>query len=175
MMLQRRQLRGTDTYHSHPVWTEEELERQRELAMQEGRRRRNQHHFLTEEDAEDPLLMFGRMVKDAGKTLLRKVSVKDLSRKGTKEKNGARKKDSGISGQEKVNEPETSADETPTSKEDQRPAPTPRTLEDDEETFQMIGHTETIREGDAKHIWITEDLLGSPTGWTSTQLKYISH
>ncbi|KAG6880236.1 hypothetical protein C0992_003002 [Termitomyces sp. T32_za158] len=109
MVLQRRQMRGV--HHNHPVWTEEELERQRELAMEEGWRRQNQHHLVYEDDEEDPFIVFGRMVKDAGKTILRKVSVKDLSRKDKKDM------------LEKVNEHETGLDEALTSKKGQRPTP----------------------------------------------------
>ncbi|KAG6900674.1 hypothetical protein C0993_005907 [Termitomyces sp. T159_Od127] len=157
MVLQRRQMRGMDmnTYHSHPVWTEEELERQRELAMQEGRRRQNQHHFVFEDDAEDPFLAFGKMVKDAGKTILRKVSIKDLSRKD--------RKDMVV----KVNEHETGMDEALTSKEGSRPR-----MIDDEQLFQTIGQTDTIREGDANYIWSSED-LEDPSGRTPTQSKLV--
>lgn len=165
MVLQRRQLRGMDinTYHNHLMWTEEELERQRELAMQEGRRRQNQHHLVDEEDAEDSLLAFGRMVKDAGKTILRKVSIKDLSMKDKKDM------------MEKVNKHETGTDEALTSKEGQRFVSRPRMIDDGEESFRTIGQTDTIREGDANYKWISENLLDDLTGRTPRQSKYISH
>ncbi|KAG6873796.1 hypothetical protein C0995_011021 [Termitomyces sp. Mi166 len=162
MVLRRRQLRGIyhNSYHSHSMWTEEELEQQREFAMQEARRRHNQHHLLDEDDAEDPLLVLGRMIKDTGKTILRKVSIKDLSRKGKREKDSD-------AAREEENEHETGVHEAPTLKEDQRSTLTLRPKAD-EESFRTIGQTETIRERDAKYIWISEDLLDDPTGRTPT-------
>ncbi|KAF8077635.1 hypothetical protein FPV67DRAFT_1462469 [Lyophyllum atratum] len=169
----------------NPMWTEEEIEQQREIAMQEGRRRHYQHHYVDEDEGEmdDPFVAFGRMVKVAGKSIWRKVSHKDLARtqkeggKGVQEGEGKK----GIDGGE-GDENRTGADVLALTSGEQRHvlATIGQNGEDvsdskdsDEEHFRTIGQTETIREGHTKYTWITEG-TDEPSGDIPTEPAHLS-
>ncbi|KAG6907081.1 hypothetical protein DXG01_010653 [Tephrocybe rancida] len=202
MIARRRQQRVVyvDAYQSNSMWTEEELEQQRELAMNEGQRRHSQHHLLSdEEDAmDDPFLALGRMVKVAGKSIWRKVSNKDLSKQNKKEKEKGTKEEELKDQEEKEVEgksSEESADGTSAEEEEEEEEPTPlekqryvrpptppksddsedKDEDGSEEGFRTIGQTETIREGDAKYVWITAGSVDDLSGKTPTQSNYTSH
>ncbi|KAG6815179.1 hypothetical protein H0H93_010656 [Arthromyces matolae] len=167
MMVRRRQQRAAhvDAYNNSPMWTPEELEKQREIAMREGRRRVNHHHLVSEEEgAEDPFLALGKMVKVAGQSIWRKVSSKEVPKRDLKavlEKSGERSR--------KENKPTTASVEN--SMEEQESVLEPRTstdsvidemdvdvdMEEDDDEYRTISQTETIRDADAKFVWMTEE------------------
>lgn len=81
IMQRRRAVYGNDQSYHHsnsPMWTDEEL----------AQRGGSQLQVRDEEELEDPFLMFGRMVKGAGKQLWRKVSHKDIQKEKEKDEKG---------------------------------------------------------------------------------------
>jgi len=159
-------------YQGNPMWTNEEIEQQQQIAMAEGRRRRYQHHYVDEdeEEMEDPFVAFGKLVKGAGKSIWRKVSHRDLEKYKEKDKKNKERAADGEgkkSGDENRTEMEVEVElASPTSGMEQRHVLATITQngedilgssnDDDEEHFRTIGQTETIREGHTKYIWITE-------------------
>ncbi|KAG5644236.1 hypothetical protein DXG03_008831 [Asterophora parasitica] len=155
----------------NPMWTDEELERQRQLAMKEARRRqvKQQQDDVGEEgDGEDPFAVLGRAMKGAGKSIWRKVSRKELAKRKAKEDRAAQGESPGT-GESQVDGMGTAVAKSPTTGLEEMLVLTKITPEgehdarmyidddeDDDEHFLHVGQTETIREGHATYAWITE-------------------
>ncbi|KAG6864988.1 hypothetical protein C0991_005810 [Blastosporella zonata] len=169
MVARRRQQRviHIEPYQNNPMWTEEELEQQRQLAISESWRRISQRHVAQDDpDAEDPFIALGRAMKDAGRSIWRKVSKEQTKEQQQKEGNVQRRSlDRGRASLEKKKKEEEEAEK----QRYERP-PTPPSKDDlgdkDDEAFRTFGQTQTIREGDA---WMADDSLEDLTSTTPTQ------
>lgn len=175
------------SYEAHnPMWTDEEIEQQRAAALNEGRR---QFHYVDEDDqeGEDPFVALGRLVKHAGRSIWRRVSHRDLAKKGKEsEKDGVKTETEVVDVDEKLGGAGTMAEielvvtPAPSSPEQQQtPATgTPGTegppVQDDgdgTQPFHAIGQTETIREGQAPYEWIAA-ALDSSTSESPPRIDY---
>ncbi|RDB22292.1 hypothetical protein Hypma_010622 [Hypsizygus marmoreus] len=160
----------------NPMWTDEELDKQRILQVAETRRRRPREEGDVEEvdevgDVEDPFLALGKIVKVASRTIWRKVSHKELSSKQKAKE--ARGKGDG-EGEGKNSLPPTPASENPA------PESLPPPVEIIEERHVLatitsngedvpgnkdavegelllsVSQTETIVEGHTKYSWAND-------------------
>ncbi|GLB34624.1 hypothetical protein LshimejAT787_0201890 [Lyophyllum shimeji] len=159
----------------NPMWTDEEIEQQRQHAMAEGRRRHHQHHYVDEDEdeMEDPFLALGRLMKGAGKSIWRKVSHthKDAGKRKEKDKyekervaDGDGKKAGDENGSWVEVQAEAEAASPGSGAEERQVLATilqngesamDTRKDDDEEHFRTVGQTETLRE-DTKCTWITQ-------------------
>ncbi|KAF5386617.1 hypothetical protein D9615_001541 [Tricholomella constricta] len=181
LMRRRRHLQNSfENEGGNAMWTDEEMEQQRQVAMNEARRRHYQHHYYDEDEdmeGEDPFLALGKLVKGAGKSIWRRVSQRDLAKKGK-----AKEKEKGVEGEVESSPgggegdenrsgrgTEVEAESTSAVSESEQQRHVLATITpnegdaaeidaDDDEHFRLVGQTETIRDGHAKYAWITEAL-----------------
>lgn len=154
-LMRRRREYIDQTYANNPMWTDEELAEQQRVAIERRR--------LEEEDGEDPFVTLGKLVKVASKSIWRKVSQKDLSkkRKADEEAEAEQKKSASLDGKVEPSEVHTESREilgTITQNGDDR---TLGVETDKEKRFLTVGQTETIVEGHTKYSWINGSLEGS--------------